>query len=310
MNEIKVISINISEKKGTIKIPTDNAFFSFKGIMGDAHFGTWHRQISMLSMESVQKFENILGRKVHPGEFAENITTQGMELVNCKPLDKFTGYNLEFMVTQIGKACHGDGCSIFQQVGNCVMPKEGIFLKVLKEGVLHKGDSLLYLPKVYNCMIITLSDRAAAGEYEDKSGKLINMLIEKYFEEKQQQFKISYNLIPDDSEKLKQLLSTAIEKKYDFVFTTGGTGISTKDITIETVRPMLDKEIPGVMEYIRVKYGTQKPQALLSRGVAGINANTFIFTLPGNAKACNEYMTEILPQLQHMLYMLHSIDIH
>ena len=310
MKEIKIVSINISEEKGTIKKPVKEAFFSFKGIVGDAHSGTWHRQVSMLAMESIKRFENVLGRKIEYGEFAENITTEGMEFDNCKPLDKFIGCNVEFVITQIGKSCHGDGCSIFKQVGKCVMPKEGIFLKVLKEGTINVGDSLIYQPKVFKCMVITLSDRAAAGEYEDKSGKLISMLLENYFEEKKQQYKISYNLIPDDSEKLKNLIEKAINENYDFIFTTGGTGISQRDITIETVRPILDKEIPGIMEYIRVKYGSQKTQALLSRGIAGICKNTFVFTLPGSAKACDEYMSEILPQLQHMIYMLYGIDIH
>lgn len=310
MKEIEIVSINISEQKGTIKYPVNKANFSFKGILNDAHSGSWHRQISMLALESIERFEKILGRQIKSGEFAENITTKGMELLKCKPFDKFIGNDVEFIVTQIGKACHGDGCSIYQQVGKCVMPKEGIFLKVLKEGHLSVGENLIYKPKIFRCRIITLSNRAASGEYEDKSGPHISHLLEEYFKEKERMFEISYCLIPDDEKQLKSLIEEAVIENFDIVFTTGGTGIGPKDITVDVVKPMLDKEIPGIMEYIRIKYGSQKPQALLSRSIAGLSKNTFVFTLPGSVRACTEYLSEILPQFEHMLNMLHGIDSH
>ena len=97
---------------------------------------------------------------------------------------------------------------------------------------------------------------------------------------------------------------------FDVVITTGGTGIGPRDITIETVRPLLDKEIPGIMEMIRIKYGQEKPNALLSRGIAGVMGQTLVYTLPGSVKAVDEYMTEILKTLQHLIYMLHGVDVH
>jgi len=94
------------------------------------------------------------------------------------------------------------------------------------------------------------------------------------------------------------------------MITTGGTGIGQRDITVETVKPLLDKEIPGIMEAIRIKYGSQKPNALLSRGVAGLMNNTLVYTLPGSVKAVNEYMTEILKTLEHLIYMREGLDAH
>ena len=82
------------------------------------------------------------------------------------------------------------------------------------------------------------------------------------------------------------------------------------DITPEVVKPMLDYEIPGIMEYIRVKYGTNMPAALLSRGVAGVTGETFIFTLPGSVKAVREYMNEITPLMEHLFYMKMGLDTH
>ena len=118
------------------------------------------------------------------------------------------------------------------------------------------------------------------------------------------------HLIPDDSVQLTTLVKNCISNGADIVFTTGGTGIGPRDITPETIRPLLDKEIPGIMELIRVKYGMEKPAALLSRGIAGVSAKTLIYCLPGSVKPVTEYCNEILPTIEHSLYMLEGIDNH
>lgn len=147
MSEIKVISVNISEKKGVIKKPVEKIILNEKGVVNDAHAGDWHRQVSLLAKESIKKFEEVLGRELEYGEFAENITTEGITLYEMKPGDRILVGETELEVTQIGKKCHGDGCAIFSQVGKCVMPKEGIFAKVLKTGEVKSGDSIKYIPQ-------------------------------------------------------------------------------------------------------------------------------------------------------------------
>ncbi|MDA3952527.1 MAG: MOSC domain-containing protein [Bacteroidales bacterium] len=144
MSNIKVLSVNISEEKGVIKKPVDSISITETGIENDAHAGDWHRQISLLAKESIDKFEEVLGRKLKFGEFAENITTEGITLYTMKPGDKLNIADVELEVTQIGKKCHGDGCAIFSQVGKCVMPKEGIFAKVIKTGKILPGDGIIY----------------------------------------------------------------------------------------------------------------------------------------------------------------------
>ena len=308
--KIKVLSVNTSEKKGTVKKPVDAIQLTAIGVVGDAHSGKWHRQVSLLATESITKFSEEAGRKIKFGEFAENITTEGLLLHECRPLDRFRNENLELEVTQIGKKCHGDNCSIFREVGNCVMPKEGIFARVIRGGNLKADDQLEYVPKVINIHIITLSDRASAGEYADKSGPQIKNLAETFFSGIKRQTKVTNHLIPDDPEQLAQLIKSAISEQIDVVFTTGGTGIGPRDFTPETVRPMLEKEIPGIMELIRVKYGTEKPAALLSRGVAGVSGKTLIYCMPGSVKAVTEYCQEILPTIEHSMYMIEGIDSH
>ena len=138
--EIKAISV--SEKKGTKKtnVPEAEVKIDF-GIVGDAHGGNWHRQISLLAIESIDKMIE-MGANVSPGSFAENITTQGIELpglpIGCKLK---AGEEIELEVTQIGKECHSR-CEIFKQVGDCIMPREGIFAKVMKAGMMKVGDTI------------------------------------------------------------------------------------------------------------------------------------------------------------------------
>lgn len=308
--KIKILSVNTSEKKGTVKKPVESIHLSGIGVNGDAHSGKWHRQVSLLANESIAKFSAEAGRKIQYGEFAENITTEGLLLHECRPLDRFANDSVELEVTQIGKKCHGDNCSIFREVGNCVMPKEGIFARVIRNGALRAGDHLEYLPKIINIRIITLSDRASAGEYADKSGPQIRTLATNFFSGIKRQTAIENRLISDDPEQLTHEIRQAIIEGADVIFTTGGTGIGPHDITPETVRPMLDKEIPGIMELIRVKYGMEKPAALLSRSIAGVSGKTLIYCLPGSVKAVTEYCNEILPTIEHSIYMLEGLDSH
>jgi molybdenum cofactor synthesis domain-containing protein len=310
MNELKVTSVNISEVKGTVKQPVESITLNHNGVEGDAHAGQWNRQISLLGTASIRRFSSQAGREVRAGEFAENITLEGFDVAEVNPLDRLTSGEVELEVTQIGKECHGTSCSIFKEVGDCVMPKEGIFARVLHPGVVKTGDIFEFHPRMYRAMVVTLSDRASSGEYEDLSGKRLQELLKQAFSGRNMNLFIHYTLISDDPHKLEEKVRQAKEELVDLIFTTGGTGIGPRDITVDVIRPMLDKEIPGIMEMIRLKYGAQKPQALCSRSVAGVMGKTLVFTLPGSVKGVNEYMEEILKSLFHLEFMLHGLDIH
>ena len=137
----KVVSINISDKKGVRKKPVAEAAIKTDfGMEGDAHASsTWHRQVSLLALESIRKMQ-AMGLKVGPGDFAENITTEGIDLPHLPVGTKMTiGNAVEVEVSQIGKVCH-TRCEIYNQAGDCIMPKEGIFVKVLKGGTVKAGD--------------------------------------------------------------------------------------------------------------------------------------------------------------------------
>ncbi len=133
-------AISVSQKRGTQKTNIPQAEFRVGfGIVGDAHAASWHRQVSLLAVESINKMIE-MGAKVSPGDFAENITTEGIELPMLPVESKFkVGKDVELEITQIGKECHSR-CEIFEQVGDCVMPREGIFAKVTKGGLIKVGD--------------------------------------------------------------------------------------------------------------------------------------------------------------------------
>jgi molybdopterin adenylyltransferase len=307
--QIKIKSVNISIEKGTIKQPVDSIELTSNGIRTDAHSGKWHRQVSLLAWESMEKFGKLHNQEFKYGEFAENITTEGMELFHMRPLDRLYNDNVDLQVTQIGKKCHGDGCAIYRETGTCVMPKEGIFARVIKPGIIKAGDKLTYQPKIFQIHIITLSDRASQGEYEDLSGPAIKESVEVLFSVKGYKFEVHNHIIPDNRRKLKYLLEKLFNTA-DLIITTGGTGIGPRDITVDTVQPFLHKEIPGIMDLVRMKYGLEKPNAVISRSIAGVRKKTLVFCLPGSPKACKEYMTEINQVLFHLYMMLYGIDSH
>ncbi|MBI2844745.1 MAG: MOSC domain-containing protein [Armatimonadetes bacterium] len=306
----EVVSVNVSTEKGTVKLPVDEIVVNERGIVGDAHAGAWHRQVSLLGQDNIDRFEKVLGRKIAPGEFAENITLSGIDLNTVAVLDRFRIGTALLEVTQIGKECHGDGCAIFREVGKCVMPKEGIFCRVLEGGTIRPGDSVDYIPKVLSFRIITLSDRAYRGEYSDRSGPRVKEILQDFLSTRRWHPIIDEVVLPDDAQMLRAELLQAKDSGTDVIFTTGGTGIGPRDITPETVESICDKIIPGIMEHIRMKFGAEKPNALLSRGVAGVAGCTLIYTLPGSVRAVDEYMGEILRTLEHLLFMLHGIDRH
>ena len=141
-----VIAINISEQKGTPKRPVSRGrLISDWGLEGDAHAGKWHRQVSLLGQESIRKIEALGIKGLCTGRFAENITTEGLLLYDLPVGTHISIGPCLLEITQIGKECHRH-CAIYQQVGDCVMPREGIFARVLHGGVIGPGDEIKVVP--------------------------------------------------------------------------------------------------------------------------------------------------------------------
>lgn len=268
-----------------------------QGLEGDAHSGFAHRQVSLLALESIQKMQD-LGLEVGPGDFAENLTTREIDLLSLPVGTRLiAGSQAVLRVTQIGKECH-HRCAIYYQAGDCVMPREGIFAEVLRGGTISVGDTLIHRP-TYSFAVITASDQGASGDREDKSGPAIADNLKPWGDVKE------YRIVPDQLEQLSATLRQLSDsKQIDAIFTTGGTGLSPRDVTPEATLKVVDRLVPGIPETLRRESAKATPLAMLSRGVAGLRGQTLIVNLPGSPKAVQEYLQILAPALDHALEVL------
>ena len=274
-------AVCISEKRGTVKknINEVKVIKDF-GLEGDAHAGKWHRQVSFLSADIVDEF-NEKGASVIEGDFGENVLVYGIDFKKLPVGTKLICNDVKFEVTQIGKECHSH-CEIYKRVGDCIMPREGIFAKVLEGGMIK---------------VITLSDKGSRGERVDTSGpKASEILREHGFEI------IEEILLPDEMAQIKkELIRLSDSRQVDLIITTGGTGLSPRDCTPEATLAVADRNVPGIAEAIRVGSMTITKRAMLSRGVSVTRKKTLIINLPGSKKAVEESLSFIIDQLPHGL---------
>ena len=190
------------------------------------------------------------------------------------------------------------------------MPTEGIFARVIAGGEIRVGDAIEHERRPLTVQILTLSDRAYNGIYEDKAGPAVEQALRTHFKESNWLLQIATKVLPDEPDLLREALQDALGRGTDIIISTGGTGIGPRDITPDVIRPLLDREIPGIMEVIRSTYAQTIPQAALSRSLAGVAGESLLYALPGSPRAVDDYMREILKTLQHALMMLWGIDAH
>lgn len=296
-------AVCISEAKGTVKRPVAEArLVADFGLEGDAHAGRWHRQVSLLSAEQVDAF-NARGGAAAVGDFGENILVSGLDLRKLPVGSLLRAGEVVLKLSQIGKECHSH-CEIFQRVGDCIMPREGVFATVEQGGVLRAGMELaVELPAVdaaFRAAVITLSDKGFAGERVDTSGpRAAQLLAEAGYEVVEQV------LLPDVQKKIEhELIRLADSRQVDLIITSGGTGLSVRDVTPEATLAVATRNVPGIAEAIRSESLKITRRAMLSRGASVLRNQTLIVNLPGSKKAVEEALEIILPQLEHGLRIL------
>ena len=294
----KVIAVCTSTVKGTCKEQVDSIkLIEDMGIEGDAHAGKWHRQVSLLALEKIDEFR-AKGANVDYGAFGENIIVEGIDLRGLPVGTRLEIGDALLELTQIGKECHAH-CAIYHQVGDCIMPREGVFTVVLRGGEVKAGNEIKVIEvdpgRAYTAAVITLSDKGAAGEREDKSGPIIKNMLE------DAGYKITETLmIPDGREELTvQLKRLADQRQVNLIITTGGTGLSPRDLTPEATIDVCDRLAPGIAEAVRAYSMTKTPTAMLSRAAAGMRGSTLIINLPGSPKAVTECMEFLIKPLEH-----------
>ena len=296
-------AVCISEAKGTVKRPVAEArLIADFGLEGDAHAGRWHRQVSLLSAEQVEAF-NARGGAAAIGDFGENILVSGLDLRKLPVGSLLHAGEVVLKLSQIGKECHSH-CEIFQRVGDCIMPREGVFATVEQGGVLRSGMELaVELPAAdapFRAAVLTLSDKGFAGERVDTSGpRAAQLLAEAGYEIVEQV------LLPDVQKKIEhELIRLADSRQVDVIITTGGTGLSMRDVTPEATLAVATRNVPGIAEAIRSESLKITRRAMLSRGASVLRNQTLIVNLPGSKKAVEEALEIILPQLEHGLRIL------
>jgi molybdenum cofactor synthesis domain-containing protein len=273
--------------------------------------------VSLLAEESIQKMRDA-GLEVGPGDFAENLTTRGIDLLSLELGTRLRlGENVVLELTQHGKECHSR-CAIYYQAGDCVMPREGVFARVIQGGEMSVSDPIQVpsegepsegttdpgqsLKTAWEVGILTLSDKGSRGEREDRSGVTIRELLDPRV------FSVAaYEVIPDEYDRIVgTLLDWAEEKGLDLILTTGGTGVSPRDVTPEATRAVLERELPGMAEAMRWASLQKTPHAVISRAVAGIRGQCLIVNLPGSPKAVAENLEAILAALPHAIEKIHG----
>ena len=302
----KLLAICTSPKRGTVKTEVPSAVLTPEwGIVSDAHGGNWHRQVSLLSAEKIEAFRKKIW--VDYGAFGENLVIEGFDFRNLPVTSRFAIGDVVLEMTQIGKECHND-CVIKQQTGECIMPREGVFAKVLRGGHIKVGDEMKLIPRTeplpWQAAVITLSDKGARGEREDRSGPAIVQRLEAEGYEVVEQI-----LLADDAAALKTTLTRlADQRQLDLILTTGGTGFSPRDITPEATYAVADRNAPGIAEAMRYHSLSITPRGMLSRGVSVLRGKTLIVNLPGSPKAVKENLEYILPSLEHGIRIAAGLD--
>lgn len=308
MASAKVVSVNISQNKGEVKIPIHRGeFIQGFGLKEDSHAGAWHRQVSLLAQESIDTMKSKADLSLNFGDFAENITTSKIAVHKLPVGTVLKIGECILKVSQIGKQCH-HGCNIMQKVGSCIMPTEGIFATVEKSGFIQDNDEIkiISIPceNIFTYSIIIVSDKGSQGLRQDAcKEKIVNIL------DKEIVYKLSdYVIVPDEADEIKSAIKKNIDNKVSLILTSGGTGFSKRDITPEATKDLIERQTPGISEYIRQKSFEKTNRAILSRAISGIAKDSLIINLPGSPIAVEESLAFIIEPLKHGLEILLKRD--
>lgn len=294
-----ITAVCISKAKGTEKtnVKTGTLIENW-GLKDDAHAGNWHRQVSLLSVDKVKEF-NARGANVDDGAFGENLLVDGIDFASLPVGTCLRCGDAVLEITQIGKECHHD-CAIRQRVGDCIMPRQGVFARVLRGGDVSVG---MEMQIAYKVAIITMSDKGSQGKREDISGKRIAELLPPNYAP------AVYKLLPDEKDILEQtLIDLCDNQNCNLILTTGGTGFSPRDITPEATLAVAHRNANGIAEAIRAESMKITKRAMLSRGVSVIRGKTLIVNLAGSPKAVSESMAVFIDIIGHALNLLHGTD--
>ena len=304
-----LLHVCISSKKGIAKheIPSAKLLRDY-GMESDAHAGKWHRQVSLLAHTDIE-FMRAKGLSLKPGAFGENLVIDGVSTDELGVGSQLRVGPVLLELTQVGKVCH-TRCAIYYTAGDCIMPRTGLFARVVDSGEVTAGMPVEIVHRVdrttLQAAVITVSDRCSAGQTIDTAGPAVAALLTSELGAR-----IAWTkLVPDEVSEIAEAIKEFSERRVDIILTAGGTGPDVRDVTPEATRKVLDRELPGLAEAMRAASSAKTPNAWLSRAVAGIRREALIVNLPGSKKAAVENLEAILPVIPHAAKILRNETAH
>jgi molybdenum cofactor synthesis domain-containing protein len=296
-----VLAVCLSGQRGTPKKNVGSALLvENHGLGGDAHAGDGPRQVSLLSHDKIQDFRE-RGAEVEDGDFGENLVVEDLDFKSLPLGTRLKCGEALLEITLIGKECHSP-CQIYKRMGDCIMPREGVFARVLRGGLIRVGDDLA-VDAGLTAAVVTASDKCAAGLREDASGEAAKRILEK-----NGYAVVAHRVLPDEEDQLAEALRALCDEgRADLIITTGGTGFSPRDRTPEATLRVIERQADGIVQAMLFNSLKVTPRAMLSRARAGLRGQTLIVNLPGSPKAVEENLSGIIGSLSHGLEILKGL---
>ncbi len=294
-----VISVNLSKVRGVSKHPVDKGILTPDwGLKGDAHGGDWDRQVSLFPVETMALVPKAVRASFEPNTYSENLTIEGLPPENLRIGTVLAIGTVRIKILQIGK-------SAFEPPESgrpYIVSREGRFGRVLAGGTVKAGDIVEIVeegalpPDAPGIALVTLSDKGAAGQREDVSGRFL-----RWYATRMGGRVLFSEIIPDEKAEIRAALREGVAAGADLILTTGGTGLGPRDVTPDVTLEIIDREVPGFAEAMRAESLKKTPNAMISRAVSGVAGKSLIINLPGSPKAVAECMEVIFPALRHAI---------
>ncbi len=297
-----LISVNLGKIRGVPKHPIEEGILIPEwGLKGDAHGGNWNRQISLFPVETLALVPRNVRELFEENAYSENLTLEGIPPERLRPGTILEIGGAQIEILEIGKLSFEPP----ESGRPYIVSREGRFGRVLKGGRVKSGDLVKIVKEgkpasgAPRLVLITLSDKGAQGEREDISGKFLT-----WYATRLGANILFSTIIPDEKQLIKETLLRGIDEGADLILTTGGTGLAPRDVTPEATLEVIDHQVPGFAEAMRMESLKKTPHAMVSRAVSGIAGRTLIINLPGSPKAVAECMEVIFPALKHAIEKL------
>lgn len=307
--EAAVAGLAIARVKGQRPEAVEHFDLNLCGVVGDRHAGPGLRQVSLMSDVVVTRMAGP-GAHVIPGAGHENIAVAGLEGMPLRVLDCLAVGAAELEVTAVGSKVNPKGKDACTHDDHCTMGEYGVFARVRRPGRVRLGDVILHHRRILRAQVITLSDRAHSGKYEDRSGPIVDRALLDFGAQSEWQVEVTRQLLADDAGALLNAILSAHVGGAHLIMTTGGTGAGPRDVTPEVIAQVADRTLPGVMERVRQQSAGHVPFAVTSRSVAAVKGETLMLALPGSPRAAEEYMAALRPLLEHLLLLIRGVEAH